>query len=208
MATQYVNAPGGVIVHLNDGTSKSLEYGDEVPENLADYVDASAWSDGTKRKPDIIEQQNAEASRRAALAENGQVNSSSSPVPSNYSELDEDAAAQLVANLARYPEQQAAVIQHEQLFGGNRQKVLDAAGDYAKQASDSIKSDLPDTQTGNQGEKLLEQDSVVPLPDAEGGIGRNEEALAERVQTAALENNAPKKSSSSRKTPKPSGSDE
>lgn len=163
--TLYVNKPGGVIVQLKDGTSKHLTYGDPIPDNLADHQDASKVADTQKRKPDADEQAVADAHRRAALAENGQVNSSSSPVPSNYSDLEEDAAVQLVANLASYPEAQAVVLRHEIAFGGNRQKVLDAAGEYARKAAGLLHESTPETQLGNQGEALLEQPSVIPLPD-------------------------------------------
>src|SRR4051812_23059555 len=111
MANQlYVNVPGSVIVHLKDGTSKHLHYGDRWPENVADYVDPKQFADTTPRRPETMNEELArDAHRRAAQAENGQVNSSSSPVPGNYAELDEDAAAQLVANLVAYPGSQALV---------------------------------------------------------------------------------------------------
>lgn len=167
MAEQlYVNKPGGVIVHYKDGTSHNLTYGDPVDQSLvADYVDVRTFADNQKRKPDADELAVADAHRRAALAENGQVNSSSSPVPSNYSDLDEDAASQLVSNLASYPEAQAAVVKHELAFGGGRQKVIDAAGEYAKTAAGLLQEADPDTTKGNQGASLLEEPSAIPAPD-------------------------------------------
>lgn len=167
MADQlYVNKPGGVIVHFKDGTSHNLSYGDPVPaDEVADYVDVKTFADGQKRKPDAVELQVMESHRRAALAENGQVNSSSSPVPSNYSDLDEDGAAQLVANLEPYPDLQAAVIKHELAFGGNRQKVIDAASDYAKETAGLLIDGEPDTVKDPTGAALLDEPPVIPHPD-------------------------------------------
>lgn len=137
MATQYVNKPGSVIVNLKDGTSKHLLYGAEVPvDQLVDGTDVSSFADGTRRLDAVLpDQLEAEAHRRAAFAEDGQVNSSSSAVPGNYRELDEDGAAILVGNLQPYPEAQAQVVLHEMLYEGGRQKVLDAASDYAKMSA-------------------------------------------------------------------------
>lgn len=206
--TLYVNKPGGVIVHFNDGTSHSLEYGDEVPQDqLAEYVDAKSFADGEKRKESHAELQALDASRRAALDEAGQVNSSSSPVPGNYSELDEDAAALFVSNLARFPEQQAAVIQHELLFGGGRKKVVDAASDYAREAAGIRNDALSDNTTGNQGESLLDQPGVVPAPDPfRGGAGADEQAKTEQIVQAA--NEQVKALKGGKATPPPSGTDE
>lgn len=134
--TVYVNKPGGVIVNLKDGSSAHLAYGKQVPVgDLASYENAAGWSDETPRIAQLSAELEQEAHRRAALAEGGQVNSGSSSVPGNYNELDEDGAAVLVAGLARYPEQQASVIEHEILFGGGRVKVLDAATEFAKGAA-------------------------------------------------------------------------
>lgn len=204
----YVNKPGGVIVHLKDGTSANLAYGDKVPEdNIADHVDIKTFSDGKARKPEVDPA--VEANRRAALAENGQVNSSSSPVPGNYSELDEDAAAQLVTNLAAYPEQQATVLQHEIAFGGNRQKVVDAASDYAKEAAGLRNDARGEFVEGNQGEDLIEKDPVVPLSDpysrttgtGDSGLSKDEE----KAQLAALTAEEPPEQPAAA-TPPPSGS--
>jgi hypothetical protein len=204
MATQYVNKPGGVVVHLEDGSAQTVGYGDPVPDNLASYVDPSGFSDSQKRKPDITEQQNLEASQRAAL-EGEQVNSSSSPVPGNYSDLDEDSAAQLVQNLASRPEQQVAILRHEQLFGGNRQKVIDAAGDYAREVVGAVIEAESENVTER---KDYTGDPVVPLPDPDvGGIGRDDEANAEAAQEAASAN-LKSKARGPKRTPKPtSGSD-
>lgn len=196
----YVNKPGGVIVHMKDGTSKSLTYGDPIPdgdepsEQVADYVNIKTFADKTKRKPDAEEIQIQEAHRRAALSENGQVNSSSSPVPGNYSELDEDAASQLVSNLAAYPEQQASVVQHE-LLNENRQKVIDAAGDYAKAAAGVRNDALSENTLDNQGEALLEQPPVVAPPDPytrpEGLTPEQEKEAVAALEAAGTQTPAP-----------------
>jgi hypothetical protein len=189
-ATLYVNKPGGVIVHLQGGGSKRLGYGEPVPENVAEYVDPSTFADGQRRVASFEQQQAAEAQRRAALAENGQVNSSSSPVPSNYSDLDEDTAARLMSNLSRYPEAQAKLLQHEMVFGGGRQKVVDAASDYAKlsaglqlQAADESGFALPEELPTTGGR------APAPFPDpTRGGMTGDAEAIAARANEAGLQN--------------------
>lgn len=179
----YVNKPGGVIVHLKDGTATNLAYGDKVDEDaLADHVDVKEFADGKQRKPDPEELEVLEAHRRAALAEGGQVNSSSSPVPGNYSDLDEDDAAQLVESLKNYPAQQAEVIKHEILFGGNRQKVLDAAGDYANKVAE-LGSDAAEPERT----ELVDVSDVkpaVPLPDPLTATGR--EGLSDEDEKARI----------------------
>lgn len=124
-----VKLPGGVIAHLEGGSSVTLRYGDSIPDNLASYVDPNTFSDTAPRTNP--RSQELEAHRRAALTENGQLNSSSSVVPGNYSDLDEDAASRLMSNLAIRPAAQVALAKYEILFGGNRQKVLDACSDSA-----------------------------------------------------------------------------
>lgn len=180
--TLYVNKPGGVIAHLQDGTSKNLKYGDRVPtDELADYVDPKTFADGKQRV--AVQDLEAEAHRRAAIeAEAGQVNSSSSPVPSNYSELDEDAAAQFVEQLAAYPGQQSEVVRHEILFGGNRQKVIDAAGEYAKHAAQA-RIDA----AGEERTEVQEYDTDADVEDLGGDPlqGTDREAAAARIQERA-----------------------
>jgi hypothetical protein len=207
--TLYVNKPGGVIAHQTDGTSVNLKYGDRVPvDDLADYVDPKTFADGKQRV--AVDAAEADAHRRAAIeAEAGQVNSSSSPVPSNYSELDEDAAAQFVEQLAAYPGQQSEVVRHEILFGGNRQKVIDAAGEYAKHAA-SARIDA----AGDERTDLADIDADADREDLGGDPlqGTDREAVAERIQERAAASVGKKQKTRSRsrsrsQTPPPSGSD-
>ena len=145
--TLYENRPGGTIVHFEGGGGEHVPYGTAytgkyAPEKLSSTVRSGLEShaDSTPRhsQEDAQLALARDAHRRAAVeGENGQVNSSQSPVPGNYNELDEDGAALLVMNLARYPEQQASVVMHEILYGGNRRKVIDAAGEYAHVAAQS-----------------------------------------------------------------------
>lgn len=178
-ATMYVNKPGGIIATLKDGTADSFQYGDRVSQDMfADHIDISTFSDGRQRV--AVESQELEAHRRAALTENGQINSSSSPVPGNYSELDEDGAAQLMSNLARFPEMQVAILKHEVLFGGNRQKVLDAAGDSAKVGLSMQLGALPDSAK-EMGD--VSGPSIASLGDPDqGGINRDDASAAARIQ--------------------------
>lgn len=211
MAEQlYVNKPGSVIVQMKDGTSRQLLYGDPVPvDEVADHQNPKDWADTQKRKPDADELAIQDAHRRAALSEGGQVNSSSSPVPSNYTDLDEEAASQLVANLGPYPELQAAVIKHELAFGGNRQKVIDAAGDYAKEAAGLLLDAATDAESGNQGEDLIDQEPVIPHPDPylvqEGHTTPDEEGQLAALQGKSKSSGKSGGSKSSAKqTPDPS----
>jgi hypothetical protein len=199
--TLYVNKPGGVIVHYTDGQSHPLDYGDVVPvDKLADYVDPSAFADERPRTTPLEVQLEAEAHRRAALTENGQINSASSPVPGNYSELDEDGAAQLVANLARFPNAQQEVVIHEILFGGSRQKVLDSATDAALiGAQTQLSAKVPDISPHglavqqDHTESLKDTDSVTGAgdPAARPGDSLHTAAIVRRHAQAAAETGSP-----------------
>jgi hypothetical protein len=180
--TLYVNKPGGVIVQTKAGGSVPLAYGAVVPvDQLKDHVDPSTFSDSKPRlaAADLV----ADAHRRAALAENGQVNSSSSPVPGNYNDLDEDTAARLVQNLAAYPEGQLAILKHEVAFKGGRQKVIDAAGEFARQHVLSFQA--PEMGT-------VEGPLVTGTGDpTRGGVPADREALAQQIQARAARVPAP-----------------
>lgn len=129
MAQRYVKLPGGAIVHMKDGTSKYHEYGQPVDElQVAEHQLPSldGFTDDVPRVADFARHQELEAIKRTAEAEAGHPGSSSSPVPGNYSELDEEDAANLVRHLSVDPGQQATVIVHELLHGARR-KVVDAA---------------------------------------------------------------------------------
>lgn len=177
--TLYVNKPGGVIAKLKDGTAESFKYGDPVSDDqFADHVDVRSFADGRQRV--AVESAELEAHRRAALTENGQVNSSSSPVPGNYAELDEDGAAQLMSNLARFPEMQAALLQHEILFGGNRQKVLDAS---AKSAQVSVAMRLGAIPEAAKAMGDVSGEPVTSPGDPfTGGMNRDDESIAKVQQ--------------------------
>jgi hypothetical protein len=164
----YVNKPGGVIVHLPDGTSEVKNYGDPIePGDVAHYVDINAFSDSTPRvsSTDQALDRARDAARTAGLADGREVNSSASPVPSNYGDLDEDGAGLVVANLARFPEQQAAVIKHEILFGGNRRKVVDAAGEYAVLSANAQIAALLDTQKAQESPPTADKQGVTSPGD-------------------------------------------
>jgi hypothetical protein len=173
MAKLYSNRPGGTIARMKDGSTQTFGYGDPVDtDQLADHVRAGArhWADDQPRtsSTDLALEQAREAATRAAQVESNQVNGSQSPVPSNYADLPEDAAALLVANLIRYPEQQAALVQHEILFGGNRQKVIDAASEYAVLAANARIAGLLDTQKGlPSADEVLAQQPVASPGDPE-----------------------------------------
>lgn len=155
----YVNEPGGIVVHTKDGAGKTLAYGapvdvDDLSEATARYIDRH--TDTTFRGVDSDPNLEAAAHARAALADNGQVHQGSSPVPANYSELDEDTKVRLVSNLARYPESQAQLLIHERLFGGDSQKVQDAATDYARISAEMQIAQSASAQIAKEGGPRLE----------------------------------------------------
>lgn len=187
MADQlYINRPGGVIAPLKDGTREHLTYGQPVPDNVdTSLFNVSDFADAQQRGWAATQEQ--EAHRRAALAEGGQVNSSSSPVPGNYADLDEDGAAQFVANLSRYPAEQAAVVKHEILFGGGRQKVLDAASAGARQDAELQIGALTEAESDLSGDV-----SGAPVTGSgdptKGGISRDDAARAQEIQAKFRQN--------------------
>lgn len=190
--TLYENRPGGTIVRLADGTSEYVAYGQPytgkfAPENLLDIHanELEGHADGEKRysDEDLQVAQAREAHARAALDGAGQPNSSQSPVPGNYGELDENAASQLVAALAAYPSQQASVLYHEILFGGNRRRVIDAASEQAHlEARMRIAALTPTQKVNEEGEPQAGLSSSVASagdPDrlaatlrAQGGLSK------------------------------------
>lgn len=140
---KYINKPGGVILHLKDGSSEHYTYGREVDEDaLAEHQleHLGNFTDGNRRKlqsvPDEVRAQLEEANQAAVQADLGQPNSTSSPVPSNYQELDENGAVGLIRALEGYPEAQAKIVLHEMVNDG-RQAVLDAASDYARRSAEA-----------------------------------------------------------------------
>lgn len=142
-STLYLDRPGGVLLHLTDGTVKHYQYGDVVnPDDLSDAQQSNLdrfVSDTTpKAEADVRSEIAQRAQEKAALAEAGQVGSSSSPVPGNYSELDEAGAARFIQTLSKFPAEQAAVVVYETLHA-NRREVVDAASSQARSiANDQI----------------------------------------------------------------------
>lgn len=181
----YVNKPGGVIASLEDGTSIHLQYGDEVPDNLAEHISAEGWSDDEKRnQSEGTLAQVRESHARAAEAEAGQVNSASSPVPGNYNELDEEAKVNFVSTLDRYPELQAKVLIHEQLFGGDSREVFDAASEAAQiSAKTQLSAEVNDLADFKD---HTEDESVVALGDPD--ISPGDDEVTEAIQARALVN--------------------
>ena len=177
----YVNKPGGVIAHLDDGRSVALAYGEAVPDNLASYVDAGEFSDSKQRlASDPAIEQVRESHARTALAEGGQVNSGSSPVPANYNELDEDTKVRLVADLARYPELQAKILIHESLFGGDSERVFDAAGEGA-QISSKLQLAAEVNGLADFSDKLEKSPGGLGDPNINAGDDATTERIAQRA---------------------------
>lgn len=187
MPTLYQNRPGGTIAKIKDGTTHHFKYGETVdPSKLDESVDYSSWTDTKQRvsQADIQLEQAREAARSAASTVTDNVNSSASPVPGNYGDLDEDGAAVLVGNLARFPEQQAALVQHEILFGGNRQKVVDAAGEYAILSANSRIAGLLASQKASDVGATAEEPGVASTGDPDQRPG--DDAFTQELQERAM----------------------
>lgn len=137
--TNYVNKPGGVLLHMEDGQVKYHAYGAEVnPKDLADYQRKSLGdvTDNEARSENPLALGIRDAHRAAVSAESGQVNSTSSPIPANYHELDEDGAVALIRALEAFPAVQAKILLFERVNKG-REKVADAASDEARDIAES-----------------------------------------------------------------------
>lgn len=191
MTPVYVNQPGGIIVQMKNGESKGFTYGQEIPtDEVADHVDLSGFADNQRRNTGLDEQLVRESHERAALAEarsGGQATTGQTPVPSNYDELEEDGAVRVVQALARVPESQAAVLVHEIVYCGGRQKVLDAATNYARiSAQVQIEAEVQSVRNVNS---LAGAPSIVPLgdPDILPGSEAQTKAFTERADALAAQ---------------------
>lgn len=216
--TLYVNKPGGVIARRQDGTGVHLAYGKEVPNDLHRAIDPTAFADETPRIDPASAALEQEAHRRAALAEGGQPNSGSSPVPGNYNELDEDGAAILVQKLEAYPEQQAQVLVHEILYMGGRKKVTDAASEYARTAAlaqladvvpqlpEQTEASLQNPQTGFGDPRKLGQFGE-PVSAAAANANQVAQRMQEDPDFAQKVSELMDKSPRQMRVPRPSGGD-
>lgn len=139
---KVIKHPGGVILHLKDGSSEHFEYGRRVnPDDLADYQKANLhhFADDKDRSAYVqTPQVEQDAHRHAALADAGQPNSTSDPVPGNYGELSEEEASQLVLSCQSEPAVQARILLHERLHGGSRQMVIDAGSDEGTEIAETL----------------------------------------------------------------------
>jgi len=187
----YINQPGGVILHLTDGTTEHFQYGQEVDqERLADYQreNLSQFADDQERTAYAPQSQTERAHAQAALVDQTQPNSTSDPVPGNYNELSEEDATALMMVSRDNPEIQARLVLHEKVFGGSRQKVVDAASSFAKSRADQLQQAL------EGGVTTFDQTPTV----------RDTEHEQERTERrSASERQAKSSSQSSGKTPAP-----
>jgi hypothetical protein len=137
--TVYIDKPGGVLLHHEDGQVKYAEYGEEIdPSILTDYQRKTLKqvTSDSPRSESPGDRQVKEAHRAAVDADLGQVNSTTSPIPSNYHELDEDGAIALINALKGFPSVQAKIALYERVNFG-REKVLDAVSDEAQELADA-----------------------------------------------------------------------
>jgi hypothetical protein len=174
----YINVPGGAILNMADGESVVHAYGQEV--------DVEAVTDGqrehlpaitTTRRPTGEVPGPQEAQLAAALADAGQINSTSSPIPGNYGELTEDQAVRFIQSVDDASSQ--SVIIAFEIGNLNRQKVIDAAPRAAREEAEvraliaeheagiALERPQPDLSgTPRGGDEDDVQPDVQPDPDA------------------------------------------
>ena len=151
MSNLFVNKFGGVIVHLKDGSSKHLLYGDQVPvDELAEHVEPDTFADSKTRHGHASDDPVRAAHNRAAH-DHVSPGSSASPVPGNYEQLSEDEAALFVQTLSNDSKSQAAVLVHERLNAGARQAVIDASTSVAQAIADAqISADVVHSRVSDE----------------------------------------------------------
>lgn len=168
----YVNKPGGVIVHMADGSQETLGYGAPVyVDQLADHQKpfVSGFADSTRKSTSPAEEEVRarlkDAHTNAMLSNLGQPNSSADVVPGDYGQLDEDGAIALMRALEAYPAAQAQVVLHERV-NYNRERVLDAATAQAREIADQLLAQTEDQVLAQHhvtpGEPLHEEEPVDP----------------------------------------------
>lgn len=139
--TRYVNKPGGLIIHLLDGTAEYRAYGhpihpDECAEHQREFLDGFTDDEPNAETPDQQSEAVRVANANAARADSGQVNSTSSPIPGNYHDLSEEDVLALFRAAEQFPGIQAALYIHEKANLG-RKKVLDGVRPEAKEAAEA-----------------------------------------------------------------------
>jgi hypothetical protein len=144
---RYITRPGGTIVALADGSKELRAYGDAVYADEISEVQARNWesftTDQKLREAGPSDIAVADAHRRAVLAEAGQVNSTSSAVPGNYHDLDENGVLALFRAVEQWPGIQAQLYIHEKMNLG-REKILASVRDEAKNVGDAILDQFDD----------------------------------------------------------------
>lgn len=126
----YIRYPGGVSLHLSDGSVEIYAYGRPVfLDDLADYQQetvAEHLSD-TPTKPVH------ELEARETLAENVPEDEFDA-VPDDYNKLSESEALGVIRSYNRSPKKQGQVLAYEKLHQ-NRQTVLDGATPSGEKAA-------------------------------------------------------------------------
>lgn len=133
---EYVKFPGGVILQHKDGGAESYEYGQLVDRSLLSegqllHVDRFVTTDESIARPGGPANLDQSANLRAAIADSGQVQGTSSPIPGNYDQLSESEATRFIMTLENHPSQQAVVLAYEKAHA-NRRSVVDACTEAAQ----------------------------------------------------------------------------
>lgn len=210
MPDTYITRQGSVSLQHKDGTSPLYRYGDPVDFNLLtdaqlEHIDALTGDDpAVKNEKSLAEQVQASqtfdnpAEFRAIMAEMGQPNSTSSPVPANYDELDAEERARFIEVLSSHPTSQAVVIAHE-IQHGNDKGVLDAAPKgvttLAKRYLEGQEAAIhgPDVSVPGEAEAVETPVDTIPEPTT----------IPEAAVEAAVEGGPPVESTSAPGVPAP-----
>lgn len=198
-----VKHPGGVILHLQDGSAEYFGYGTEVDEDrLADYQKDTLgnYTDDKDRSGYRRDQETA-AHKNAAFADSGQINSTSDPVPGNYGELSEEDAAQLLLAMQGDPQIQARLLLHERVACGSRQMVIDAGSPLATAIAETLFKHMEDNSTGG-GTARFDQ---TPVVDRERQVEREAKAHEAKAAKSGGASKSSASKSSGGQTPSPSG---
>lgn len=130
-STLYIKDPGGAILAHADGEHVNYTYGQRIDLTVLSAAQKNHLGHiSTTKKPAQAPPSPGDANLNAALIEANNVNTTASPIPGNYSELDEDQAVRLISNV-RDPQVQAVLIAFE-MSTLNREKVIAAADDEVR----------------------------------------------------------------------------
>jgi hypothetical protein len=170
---RFVTRPGGIIVHFEDGRAEARQYNSQldIDEVVAHQREAAIAATSERPNSAHGDPQEIESARRAALAD-----AEATALPSNYSDLDEEAAVVLMVNVTSVAKQ-AALLGLEVRTKGGRQRVMDAASGAAR-ALFEMTQDEQQRQSDRLTEATENPQPAGP-PAEDGPNGDGDAALAD-----------------------------